>query len=122
MAPQPSQSFFPGKVFFNALYNLSFKREVEPEFLASSAARFANPKNHVTMSDEVSWTVNANMLGGMDDRKALSLFSRGFFGGYVLRMERFLLANGAWRLLPVHFSSEFLCKELPISRISRVFN
>ncbi|CAI7663552.1 unnamed protein product [Penicillium bialowiezense] len=110
MALRSSQNF-PGRVFFSSLYNHSYRHAVGPDFLVSNSAKLVNPRHHVTNSDEVSWTLDVNTLRGMDDRKVLSLFTVGFFGGYVFGMERMLLRAGAWNLLPVHFTA-FLSESL----------
>lgn len=81
----------------------------------SNSAKLVNPRHHVTNSDEVSWTLDVNTLRGMDDRKVLSLFTVGFFGGYVFGMERMLLRAGAWNLLPVHFTGKSVVKSGHIS-------
>ncbi|KAJ5335454.1 hypothetical protein N7452_007857 [Penicillium brevicompactum] len=104
MAVRPYQNF-PGRVFFSSLYNQSYRTQVGSDFLVSSSAKLVNPHHHIASSDEVSWTLDTKDLRGMDDRKVLSLFSVGFFGGFVLGIERMLLTAGAWRLLPVHFTA-----------------
>ncbi|KAJ5113354.1 hypothetical protein N7456_001888 [Penicillium angulare] len=97
----------PHKTFFRSLYNSNFKHCATTEFLNSTSATYVNPRGHLVGSDKVSQTFDAEVLAGLDDRKVLSLFTLGFFGGFVLSIERLLLKAGAWRLLPVDFTSVF---------------
>ncbi|KAJ5281574.1 hypothetical protein N7478_006946 [Penicillium angulare] len=99
------QLIVPQQTFFRSLYNSNFKEYATAEFLNSASAKFVNPRSHLVASDKVSQTFDAEILAGLDDRKVLSLFTLGFFGGFVLSIERLFLKAGAWRLLPVGFTS-----------------
>jgi hypothetical protein len=59
----------------------------------------------MVISDTVWQDFDAETLAGMSDSKILSKFTSGFFGGFVFGMEGILLNAGAWRVLPVHFTS-----------------
>lgn len=99
---------FPGKTFFCSLYKSTYRNHAGSEFLNSLSSKYVNPRSHVHSSDTVLKNFNADLLAGMDDRKILSLFTLGFFGGFIFSPEGMLLRAGAWNLLPVHFTSRFI--------------
>lgn len=107
----------PRRPFFDCLYNCNHANYAREEFLTSRAADLVNPRHHTILSDSIWQDFDAETLAGMNDTKILSLFTSGFFGGFVFCTEGALLRAGGWRILPVHFTSmlfntqpsQFLC-------------
>jgi hypothetical protein len=62
----------------------------------------------MVISDSVWQDFDAETFVGMNDSKILSSFTSGFFGGFIFCIEGLLLNAGAWRLLPVNFTSKIL--------------
>ena len=105
----------PRRPFFDCLYNCNHANYAREGFLASRAAELVNPRHRTILADTVWQDFDAETLAGMNDAKILSLFTSGFFGGFVFGIEGALLGAGAWRILPVHFTSMFLIPNLPSS-------
>lgn len=97
----------PRRHFFDCLYNCNHANYAREGFLTSRSAELINPRHHTIFSDTVWQDFDAETLAGMNDAKILSLFTSGFFGGFVFGMEGALLGAGVWRILPVHFTSMF---------------
>ena len=95
----------PRKSFFDSAYNCNSVDYAREGFLTSQSADIINPRHHMVISDTVWQDFDAEMLDGMSDSKILSKFTSGFFGGFVFGVEGVLLNAGAWRVLPVNFTS-----------------
>jgi hypothetical protein len=95
----------PRKSFFDTLYNSNSINSTRDGFLTSRSAELINPRHHMVLSDTVWQDFDAETLAGMTNSKILSSFTSGFFGGFVFGMEGILLNAGAWRILPVQFTS-----------------
>lgn len=96
----------PKKPFFESLSKLSYHVNASDGFLSSQTAGLVNPDRHRTTSDRVWQTFETEALAGMDDEKVLSLFTRGFFGGFIFSPEGLILKAGGWKISPVNFTSE----------------
>lgn len=105
MSGRPWLRMIPRKSFFDTLYNSNSMSYARDGFLMSRSAELVNPHHHMVLSDTVWQDFDAETLAGMTDSKILSSFTSGFFGGFVFGMEGFLLNAGAWRILPVYFTS-----------------
>ncbi|KAI9901979.1 hypothetical protein N3K66_003796 [Trichothecium roseum] len=97
----------PRKAFFESLCRSQYTGRAGPDFLASASASVVSPRRRVVAnSDTVRQTFAGDeALAGLSDESILSLFTAGFFGGFVFGLEGLLSRAGAWRLLPVHFST-----------------
>lgn len=97
----------PRKAFFQSLRRSQYAGRAGPDFLASASAGVVSPRRRaVASSDAVRQTFAGDeALAGLSDERILALFTAGFFGGFVFGLEGLLSRAGAWRLLPVHFSS-----------------
>lgn len=94
--------------FLESLFHSHYSTPVRPEFLASASFRFVNPRHHVTGTDSITQVFPEVTVTGLSDEEVLALFTRGFFGGFVLGFERLALRMGAWRLLPARYTGEQL--------------
>ncbi|KAJ6164893.1 hypothetical protein N7470_003565 [Penicillium chermesinum] len=92
------------KPFIESLSKLTYESRASPAFLASSTAGWVNPRKHGTTSDRIWQAFDSEVLEDMDDRQILSLFTKGFFGGYVFALEGIALKCGGWRICPVGFT------------------
>ncbi|KAJ5970413.1 uncharacterized protein N7479_000331 [Penicillium vulpinum] len=99
-----SQWWLPRLSFFQSLRQSHYALPVRPEFLTSSAFQIINPRHHVTTTDVVTQVFPESVVAGLSDEEALSLFTRGFFGGFVFGFERFILRIGGWNLLPARYT------------------
>ncbi|KAJ5490239.1 hypothetical protein N7453_011064 [Penicillium expansum] len=99
-----SQWWLPRLSFLQSLRQSHFTLPVRPEFLASSAFQFVNPRHHVIATDNVTQTFPESVVAGLSDEEALALFTRGFFGGFVFGLERSVLRMGGWNLLPARYT------------------
>ncbi|KAJ5186285.1 hypothetical protein N7449_011049 [Penicillium cf. viridicatum] len=99
-----SQWRLPRLSFFQSLRQSQYTLPVRPEFLASSAFHFVNPRHHVTATDNVTQVFPESVIAGLSDEEALALFTRGFFGGFVFGFERSILRMGGWNLLPARYT------------------
>ncbi|KGO72636.1 hypothetical protein PITC_056220 [Penicillium italicum] len=99
-----SQLRIPRLYFFQSLSQSHYTLHVRPEFLASSAFRFVNPRNHVIATDNATQVFPESVVAGLSDEEALALFTRGFFGGFVFGLERSALRMGGWNLLPARYT------------------
>lgn len=104
----------PKKSFFDILYNCNSINHARDRFLTSRSAELVNPRHHMVISDTVWQDFDAETLAGMNDSKILSSFTAGFFGGFVFGMEGVLLNAGAWRLIPVNFTSKNLLSSVAV--------
>ncbi|KGO47589.1 hypothetical protein PEX1_041730 [Penicillium expansum] len=121
-----SSQWLPRLSFLQSLRQSHFTLPVRPEFLASSAFQFVNPRHHVIATDNVTQTFPESVVAGLSDEEALALFTRGFFGGFVFGLERSVLRMGGWNLLPArytgfegdpHASQIWNISELPRNRL-----
>lgn len=48
----------------------------------------------------------AAAIAGLSDEKVLSLFTSGFFSGFIFGFERWILRFGGYNLLPAHYTGE----------------
>lgn len=103
-----SSQWLPRLSFLQSLRQSHFTLPVRPEFLASSAFQFVNPRHHVIATDNVTQTFPESVVAGLSDEEALALFTRGFFGGFVFGLERSVLRMGGWNLLPARYTGEHL--------------
>lgn len=94
----------PRAVFVQSLRESSYLLPIRPEFLASSSAKLVNPRGHILNTDAVTQTFSASVVAGLSDERVLSLFTSGFFGGFVFGFERFILRIGGYRLLPARYT------------------
>jgi hypothetical protein len=44
------------------------------------------------------------VVTGLSDERVLSLFTSGFFSGFVFGFERFILRIGGYKLLPARYT------------------
>ena len=58
------------------------------------------------IGDSASLNVAHELVRGVNDEEILARFVKGFFGGFIILPERFMLRAGLWRILPVRFSGE----------------
>ncbi|CAK7205366.1 hypothetical protein SEUCBS139899_008136 [Sporothrix eucalyptigena] len=94
----------PRGVFFRSLVRSSYAHGVSKDLLTSTTFGLANPRNHVIGADGVSQTLPASAAAGLTDEEILALFSSGFFGGFVFRIESWLLRWVGARFLPARYT------------------
>ncbi|KAJ4202372.1 hypothetical protein NW759_015423 [Fusarium solani] len=95
----------PRAVFIRSLRESSYSLPVRPEFLASSSAKLVNPRGNILNTDAVTQTFSASVVTGLSDERVLSLFTSGFFSGFVFGFERFILRIGGYKLLPARYTA-----------------
>lgn len=54
----------------------------------------------------VTQEVSTSYINARTDEEILAVFTRGFFGGWVFGLERFVLGLGVWKLFPARFTSK----------------
>ncbi|RDL32019.1 uncharacterized protein BP5553_09421 [Venustampulla echinocandica] len=91
--------------FLNILRSQTFTYPVSREFLTSTSAQIVNPRDHRVATDQVSTTLPASSVEGLNDEAILALFTTGFFGGVIFAPERAILRMGVWKWLPAHYST-----------------
>ncbi|KAL2817968.1 heterokaryon incompatibility protein-domain-containing protein [Aspergillus cavernicola] len=94
----------PRGLFFNSLRQSHFTVPVSSEFLTSPAFNFVNPRHHVVATDKVTQKIPAAAIAGLSDEKVLSLFTRGFFSGFIFGFERWILWIGGYNILPARYT------------------
>ncbi|RSM06706.1 hypothetical protein CEP52_005550 [Fusarium oligoseptatum] len=94
----------PRAAFIQSVRESSYSLPVRPEFLASTSAKLVNPRGHIINTDTVTQTFSASVVAGLSDERVLSLFTSGFFGGFVFGFERFILRIGGYNLLPSRYT------------------
>ncbi|KAE8138435.1 hypothetical protein BDV38DRAFT_244646 [Aspergillus pseudotamarii] len=92
--------------FFGSLHQSHRTYPVSAEFLRSSSFNFVNPRHNVVgNTDCVTQKLLESDIARFSDEEVLSLFTTGFFGGYVFACERLILRAGGWKLFPAQFSN-----------------
>ncbi|KNG84306.1 hypothetical protein ANOM_007261 [Aspergillus nomiae NRRL 13137] len=92
--------------FFESLRQSHRDYPVNAGFLRSSSFNFVNPRHNViTTTDCVTQKLLESDIARLSDEEVLSLFTTGFFGGYVFACERLILKAGGWKLLSAQFSN-----------------
>lgn len=98
------QKAFANCSFWAILRNQSFANSVTREFLTSSSFRLINPRGHRIATDQVALRFPTPLISGLNDEAVLALFTRGFFGGLVFRLERFILKIGLAKIMPARYT------------------
>ena len=98
----------PRGPFFRSLRQSHYTNPVSSEFLASPSFNFVNPRHHVVATDAIIQKFPEAAISGLSDEKVLSLFSSGFFSGFIFGFERWILRIGGYNLLPACYTGE-LC-------------
>ena len=96
----------PQGVFFRSLFQSSFTFPTSKGVLASAAYSLVNPRNHVVGSDCVSQRIPAGAVKGLNDEEILALFTSGFFGGFIFRLESWVLNLLGARILPARYTGK----------------
>ncbi|KAE8318428.1 hypothetical protein BDV41DRAFT_376428 [Aspergillus transmontanensis] len=92
--------------FFESLRQSHRTYPVNVDFLRSSSFNFVNPRHNViSTTDCVTQKLLESDIARLSDEEVLSLFTAGFFGGYVFACEKVILRAGGWKLLSVKFSN-----------------
>ncbi|KAK9241727.1 hypothetical protein V1506DRAFT_549854 [Lipomyces tetrasporus] len=94
----------PQRVFFHSLLQSSYTYPVSKDLLASATFNFVNPRHHIVSTDRVSQVIPASATAGLSDEEILSLFTSGFFGGFVFRLESWVLRICGASLLPARYT------------------
>ncbi|KIH92418.1 hypothetical protein SPBR_03214 [Sporothrix brasiliensis 5110] len=95
----------PRGAFFHSLYHSTYTIPVGKDLLSSPTFNFINPRHHLVNTDKVSQHIPASAAAGLSDEEILSLFTGGFFGGFVFRIESWLLRMAGARFLPARYTS-----------------
>ncbi len=90
--------------FLDIVRSSKFTLPVSQGFLESSSASLINPRHHRIATDQVSLRLSASSITGLDDEAVLTLFTKGFFGGWVFSIERLIMQVGGSKLLPARYS------------------
>ncbi|KAL1893034.1 hypothetical protein Sste5346_006715 [Sporothrix stenoceras] len=94
----------PRGVFFQSLYRSSYTYPVGKDLLSSATFNFINPRHHIINTDRVSQIIPAKSVAGLSDEEILALFTTGFFGGFIFRIESWLLRVWGARYLPARYT------------------
>ena len=90
--------------FFDIARSSEFTLSVSKEFRNSSSVSLINPRHHRIATDQVSLRLPTISFSGLSDEAVLALFTKGFFGGWVFSIERWIMKMGGWRILPVGYT------------------
>ncbi|KAI9933629.1 hypothetical protein MW887_008102 [Aspergillus wentii] len=90
--------------FVSSLSQSTYSLPVSRQFLQSPSFNFINPRHHVIATDKVTQIIPESAISNLNDENVLSLFTRGFFGGFVFAFERTVLRMGGYRLLPAGYT------------------
>ncbi|KAL3478960.1 hypothetical protein BJX99DRAFT_255963 [Aspergillus californicus] len=101
---RPWTWMLPRQQFLHSLRKSSYTIPISSEFLTSPSFNCVNPRHHVTATDKVTQTIPAASIAGLSDETILSLFTTGFFSGFVFGFERLVLRSGGFRLLPARYT------------------
>lgn len=94
----------PRGVFFHSLFQSTYTYPVSKDLLTSTTFNFVNPRHHIINTDKVSQLIPASAAAGLSDEEILSLFTGGFFGGFIFRIESWLLRIWGARFLPARYT------------------
>ena len=106
-ADHPSTSFLglhQRASFFNLVRSSDLTLSVSEEFWKSSSVTLINPRHHRIATDQISLRLPAISFSGMNDDAVLTLFTRGFFEGWVFSVEKWIMKMGGWRILPARYT------------------
>ncbi|KAF9065948.1 hypothetical protein BDP27DRAFT_1424341 [Rhodocollybia butyracea] len=94
----------PASSFWAILRNQSYIYPVTKEFLTSSSFKLINPRGHRIATDQVAMRLPSSSISDLNDEAVLALFTRGFFGGKVFCIERFILKVGLAKIMPARYT------------------
>lgn len=86
----------------------TFTYSVAQQFLTSPSFKVINPQNHVVITDQVCVRLPRSAISGLNDEAVLALCVRGFFGGQLFTIERFILSLFGGKFLPVQYTGRLL--------------
>lgn len=101
--------------FVYSLRTSAYFLSVEKPFLDSTSFALVNPQRQVVRTNTVCQDLSTSWLGDATDEELLARFIKGFFGGRVMTVERFILGLGLWRWFPAHFNGKFAVQYLALS-------
>lgn len=94
----------PRGVFFQSLFRSSYTYPVGKDLLISTTFNFINPRHHMVNTDRVSQVIPTKSVAGLSDEEILALFTTGFFGGFIFRIESWVLRICGSRFLPAKYT------------------
>ncbi|KAF9065947.1 hypothetical protein BDP27DRAFT_1331333 [Rhodocollybia butyracea] len=62
------------------------------------------PRGHRIATDQIAMRLPASAISGLNDEAVLALFTRGFFGGIIFRIEWFILRIALGKINPAKYT------------------
>ena len=71
------------------------------DYLSSHTLTLLNPHTYPSNADTLSIHLPSSAISHLSDERILALFTKGFFGGPIFRIESWLLRAGLWKIIGI---------------------